>query len=139
VEIDERVIEVTRKFFKFCDDLEDYIKKGRLEIIIEDGAKYLKEKADQNKLFDGIIIDNSDVFIFEGPAASLFTKEFYQNIHKVLKENASFSQQVSTEVIKNKWESIVKSAGLFEVSYLYCDTPEYSTSLPLGRAKKKIK
>jgi len=54
-----------------------------------------------------------------------------------LKENASFSQQVSSELIKNKWEIIVKSAGLFEISYLYIDTPEYSTCLPLGRAKKK--
>jgi len=48
VEIDERVIEVTRKFFNFDDDLKDYIKKkGRLEIVIDDGAEYLKEKAEK--------------------------------------------------------------------------------------------
>ena len=138
VEIDDRVVENTRKYFKFCDSIDKYVQEGRLEIIIEDGAKYLRDNVEKKYEYDGLIIDNSDVYIFDGPAASLFTPEFYTNIHGVLKPGAAFSQQVSDENVKKKWEDMSKSVGFKEFSYIYSNTPEYSVALPLGIARKSL-
>jgi len=40
-EIDERVVEVTKKFFSFADIVDREKKAGRLEIIIQSGAVYM--------------------------------------------------------------------------------------------------
>lgn len=138
VEIDDRVIENTKKYFKFYERIAEFIKQGRLEVIVDDGAKYLRDNAASDKalLFDGIIIDNSDVYLFEGPAANLFTKEFYSNIHKSLRIGAFFSQQVSEEQVKAKWTEMVKSVGFKVLNFKYSITPEYSTALPLGSAMR---
>lgn len=138
VEIDDRVIENTKQYFnKFYQNIDKYVKDGRLEIIVDDGAKFLKENATGNKvLYDGILIDNSDVYLFDGPAANLFTKEFYKNIYNSLNKNAFFCQQVSDEQVKNKWTEMVKSVGFETIIYKYSNMPEYSTSLPLGSAMK---
>ena len=138
VEIDDRVVENTRKYFKFCDKIDSLCKEGRLEIVIEDGAKYLRDNISSKYQYDGLIIDNSDVYIFEGPAASLFTPEFYQNIFGVLKPGAAFSQQVSDENVKKKWEEMCRSVGFKDFSYVYSNTPEYSVALPLGIARKAL-
>lgn len=138
VEIDDRVIENTKKYFKFYNDsVSKFIEAGRLELIVDDGAKYLRDRQSEGELFDGIIIDNSDVYLFDGPAANLFTKEFYQSIKATLKKGAFFSQQVSEEKVKQKWTEIVKSVGFNTIDYLYSQTPEYSTALPLGCAMKE--
>jgi spermidine synthase len=137
VEIDDRVIENTKKYFKFFNDsVEAFVKDGRLEIIVDDGAKYIKERQGEGELFDGVIIDNSDVYLFEGPAANLFTKEFYSNIKTCLKKGAFFCQQISEEEVKAKWTEIVKSVGFETIKYKYSQTPEYSTALPMGAAQK---
>ena len=135
VEIDDRVIENTKKYFKFYERIEEFINAGRLEVIVDDGAKYLRENADKIK-FDGVIIDNSDVYLFEGPASNLFTKEFYSNIIKSLNIGAFFSQQVSDEEVKAKWSEMVKSVGFKVLNFKYSITPEYSTALPLGSAMR---
>ena len=136
VEIDDRVIENTKKYFKFYERIEEFIKQGRLEVVVDDGAAWLKSKAVEGLQFDGIIIDNSDVNLFEGPADNLFTKEFYTNIHKSLRIGAFFSQQVSDEQVKARWTEMVKSVGFKVIDFKYSITPEYSTALPLGCAMR---
>jgi spermidine synthase len=137
VEIDDRVFHNTKKYFdRSMENIENYVNSGKLEIIFTDGAKYLKEQRQKGVKYDGIIVDNSDVFIFEGPAASLFTYEFYSNIHACLKKGAAFSQQVSDDKIKTKWESMVKSVGFREISVIYSSSPQYSVMLPIAAAKK---
>lgn len=138
VEIDDRVIENTKKYFaKFYENIDNYIKEGRLDVIVDDGAKYLRENVESNKLkFDGVIIDNSDVYLFEGPAANLFTKDFYTSIFNSLNKGAFFCQQVSDEQVKSKWTDMVKSVGFNTLNFKYSITPEYSTALPLGSAMK---
>jgi spermidine synthase len=138
VEIDERVVDNTKKYFKFCDKVDKLCSEGRLEIVIEDGAKYLREKIQEKYQYDALIIDNSDVYIFDGPAASLFTPEFYSNIYGVLKPGAAFSQQVSDENVKKKWEDMGRSVGFKDFKYIYSNTPEYSVALPLGIARKEL-
>jgi len=96
----------------------------------------MKSRRSEGVTYDGIIIDNSDVFIFEGPAARLFTSEFYSNIYGCLKKGAAFSQQVSDEKVKAKWDCMVKSVGFRDLSFIYSKTPEYSVCLPIGSGKK---
>jgi len=136
VEIDDKVIEYTKKYFKFYERIDEFIKQGRLDVIVDDGAKYLKESAEKGDQYDGVIIDNSDVYLFEGPAANLFTKDFYASIHKALRIGAFFSQQVSEEQVKARWTEMVKSVGFKVLNFKYSLTPEYSTALPLGSAMR---
>jgi len=136
VEIDERVYQNTKKYFKGMGQIDEFVSKGSLNLIFDDGAKFLKTKVSENFGYDGIIIDNSDVFLFDGPAASLFTDEFYSNIYQCLKPGAFFSQQVSDENVKAKWESMVRKVGFTEINVIYSTTPEYSVRLPMAAAKK---
>lgn len=136
VEIDDRVIENTKKYFKFYENIDKYISEGKLDVIIDDGAKYLRERLSFGEIYDGIIIDNSDVYLFDGPAANLFTKEFYSNILSLLKSGGAFSQQVSDEIVKAKWIDMIKSVGFEKTAFLYSTTPEYATCIPMASAIK---
>lgn len=59
----------------------------RAEIIIEDATKYLKQTVET---FDLIICDSTDPF---GPAAPLFTKEFYSDCKQRLNPKGIFVNQ----------------------------------------------
>ena len=136
VEIDERVYANTKKYFKGNEQIDKFVADGKLNLVFDDGAKFLKKRKSEGYEYDGIIIDNSDVFIFDGPAASLFTDEFYGNIFNCLKRGACFSQQVSDENVRVKWENMVKSVGFKDILIIYSSTPEYSVQLPMASAKK---
>jgi spermidine synthase len=135
-EIDERVVEVVRAHFGFSVDINKFIDEGRLKLVYDDGANFVKEGVAKGEKYDGIIIDNTDVFLDTGPAKSLFTPEFFKGVFDLLNSGSSFSQQVSCERIKNLWEKLILDAGFNEVSFIFSETPEYSTKLPLGIAKR---
>ncbi len=79
VEIDEKVIEASKKFLpQIAAAFDD----PRLDLRIEDGIKFVAE-ANENT-FDLIVVDSTDPI---GPAEGLFSKEFYQNCHRILKDN----------------------------------------------------
>mmetsp|Transcript_128114 Transcript_128114/g.190906 ORF Transcript_128114/g.190906 Transcript_128114/m.190906 type:complete len:111 (-) Transcript_128114:433-765(-) len=90
-EIDDRVVEVVRKYNGYGLELNKWIEEGRLEVKIDDGAKFVKEKVAEGKTYDAIITDNTDVYIATGPARSLFTSEFFKNINTLLNKDACFS------------------------------------------------
>lgn len=78
VEPDETFVEVCREYFpdnaKGLDD-------KRVKIYYEDGLKFLRTK---NNRYDLIISDATDPL---GHTAGLFTKEFYGNCYKALRED----------------------------------------------------
>jgi spermidine synthase len=76
VEIDEVVVEACREYFP---QVTRGLKDPRLELLIEDGVKYLKECEEK---FDVIIIDSTDPI---GPATPLFGEEFYADVRRCLK------------------------------------------------------
>lgn len=84
VEIDEMVVNASRKFFPFLAAAFD---DPRAEVRIEDGIAYLKSKEAE---FDVILIDSTDPV---GPAAGLFRKEFYADCYKALKEEGILTIQ----------------------------------------------
>ncbi|MFH1699574.1 MAG: polyamine aminopropyltransferase [Candidatus Zixiibacteriota bacterium] len=77
-EIDEKVIEISKKHFpKLTRGFSD----PRCRVLIEDGKNFI-EKTDEK--FDVIILDLSDPI---GPAADLFQKEFHSTVYEKLNDD----------------------------------------------------
>ena len=84
VEIDELVVEVCRKYLPQTDcRLDD----PRVHIHYEDGLKYIRSCEDE---YDLILVDSTDPF---GPGEGLFTREFYGNCFKALKDDGIMINQ----------------------------------------------
>ena len=84
VEIDPLVVEVCRKYLpQTACRLDD----PRVEIHYQDGLKYIRSHEDE---YDLIIVDSTDPF---GPGEGLFTREFYGNCYKALKEDGIMVNQ----------------------------------------------
>ena len=114
VEIDPLVVEVCRKYLpKTACRLGD----PRLSIHYEDGLKYVRFKENE---YDLIIVDSTDPF---GPGEGLFTREFYGNCYKALKEDGIMVNQHESpfyaedaEACKRAHKRIVES---FPISRVY--------------------
>ncbi len=84
VEIDEEVVQVCKEYLpQLACKLDD----SRVHIYFEDGLKYVRSR---EKIYDLIIVDSTDPF---GPGEGLFTKEFYGNCFKALKEDGILVNQ----------------------------------------------
>lgn len=81
IEIDEEVINVSRKFFPSvaCD-----VDNPRVEIKCVDGAEFVKGRTGD---IDAVIVDSTDIVGF---ATSLFTKEFFTSIKNCLSEDGYY-------------------------------------------------
>lgn len=77
VEIDKAVIEVSSKYLGFNGNYED----KRVELIIGDGADYVRSVEALKSRFDVIIIDSTDPI---GPGEVLFTDEFFRDVRESL-------------------------------------------------------
>lgn len=84
VEIDELVIEVSRKFLPSTACC---LGDERVHIFCEDGVRFIRRC--DNK-YDVIIVDSTDPF---GPGESLFTKEFYGSCNKALRDDGIMVNQ----------------------------------------------
>ncbi len=84
VEIDELVIEVSRKYLPSTACC---LSDERVHIFCEDGVKFIRRC--DNK-YDVIIVDSTDPF---GPGESLFTKEFYGSCNKALRDDGIMVNQ----------------------------------------------
>ena len=95
VEIDEKVVDVSMKFFP------DFFKltkktKEKITITIDDGYDWIKN----NKVaFDIIIIDCTDP---NQIAKKLYSKKFYQYIHSSLNKNGILIQQSGSPYLNKK-------------------------------------
>ena len=84
VEIDERVIEVSREFFPDCTSALD---DKRVNILPQDGFEFIKKKKNE---YDIIIIDSTDPEDF---ASGLFTESFYGDVYNALTEDGIMMNQ----------------------------------------------
>ncbi|HEY8911054.1 MAG TPA: polyamine aminopropyltransferase [Desulfosporosinus sp.] len=84
VEIDKMVVEVCREYLpQTACKLDD----PRVHLYFEDGLRFIRSK---ENIYDLIIVDSTDPF---GPGEGLFTKEFYGNCSKALKEDGILVNQ----------------------------------------------
>jgi spermidine synthase len=84
VEIDELVVEVCKKYLPQTASRFDDV---RVRLHFEDGLKFVRRKSDE---YDLIIVDSTDPI---GPGEGLFTKEFYGNCFKALKNDGIMVNQ----------------------------------------------
>jgi len=84
VEIDKLVVDVCREYLpQTACKLDD----KRVNLYFQDGLKFVRTKENE---YDLIIVDSTDPF---GPGEGLFTKEFYGNCFKALKEDGILVNQ----------------------------------------------
>lgn len=81
IEIDEEVINVSKKFFP---SVSSEIDNPRVEVHTMDGAEFVKGR---NADIDIVIVDSTDIVGF---AKSLFTTEFFTSIKNCLTQNGMF-------------------------------------------------
>lgn len=120
VEIDERVVALSRKFLpELAGSLDD----PRVEVRIGDGIEYVKNVS---KEYDVILIDSSDP---KGPAEGLFTPMFYADAAKALRKDGMMAAQTGAvffegELVRDTFHAI---ATAFPHVHLYtANVPTYS-------------
>jgi len=116
-EIDEKVIEVSKKHFPYLANSFD---DPRVKICCEDGNKFIKS---QKNKYDLIIVDSSDPI---GPAEVLFRKEFYEAMYQALKDDGIVVTQAESFFYHRK---IIKSLFSF-IKEIYPISEYYYTLVP---------
>jgi len=114
VEIDGMVVEVSKKHLP---EIAEALINGhpKVQLKIEDGIRHIQNSRSQ---YDVIIVDCSDPI---GPGQGLFTHEFYESVHKALKEDGLFVQQTESpfyhqELVTHLFNDI---GTLFPITRLY--------------------
>lgn len=82
VEIDDEVIQVSRKFFP---SVSSGVDDPRVEIKIMDGAEFMRKRKRPD--IDAVIIDSTDIIGF---ARSLFTDEFFTAVKDCMQDEGMF-------------------------------------------------
>ncbi len=111
IEIDEKVIEVSRKFFPGISRGND---DPRVEIKPMDGAEFVK-KAPRGAI-DAIIVDSTDIIGF---ARSLYTKEFFSSVRNCLSENGFFVTH--SESLMFHRDTVTKVQGILKNAFPVVD------------------
>lgn len=100
VEIDEMVVAVCREYLpQTACKLDD----PRVKLYFEDGLKFVRSK---ENIYDLVIVDSTDPF---GPGEGLFTKEFYGNCSKALKEDGILVNQHESPYYKEYAKSMQRA------------------------------
>ncbi|WP_297446740.1 polyamine aminopropyltransferase [Desulfurobacterium sp.] len=93
VEIDREVVELCKKEFP---EISSGLSDERVSIYYEDGREFVKGKENE---YDVIVVDCSDP---AGPSAVLFSKEFYEDVKKALKDDGVFVTQSESPFAQKK-------------------------------------
>ena len=123
VEIDQEVVAACREYLPGLScGLED----GRAEIVYGDGIQYVKKL---EKAFDVVLVDSPEPV---GPAAGLFSEDFYRNIYNALKPGGILVAQTESpffngDLIRSSYRNINK---IFPLTRLYlASIPTYPSGL----------
>jgi len=122
VEIDERVTRLAEQFFpELCDQNND--KRAHFHFV--DGIKWVTDADPES--YDIIIIDSTDPI---GPAEGLFSKPFYQQCHRALRNGGIIIQQSESPLyhldLIGSMRNAMKESGFEDVltlNYPQCTYP----------------
>lgn len=122
-EIDGRVIEISKQYFpQIACELDN----PRVDVQVADGIKHVVDHPNE---YDVILVDSTDPI---GPAVGLFAKEFYQSVHRALKDDGLFVAQTESpfnnaDLIRRVNEDV---RDLFPETHLYLAfVPTYPTGM----------
>jgi spermidine synthase len=93
VEIDERVIEVSKIYFPDCTS---GLSDKRVRVLPQDGFAFIKQARNE---YDIIVVDSTDPVDF---ASGLFTDEFYQDVFNALTEEGIMMNQTENPFL-DEW------------------------------------
>lgn len=111
VEIDKMVVDVCKEYLpQTASKLDD----ERVTLYFEDGLKFVRTV--ENK-YDLIIVDSTDPF---GPGEGLFTKEFYGNCFKALKEDGILVNQHESPYYEEYAKSMKRAHKRIKESFPIC-------------------
>eukprot|EP00755_Sulcionema_specki_P027545 Sspe_Gene.1803::Locus_600_Transcript_1_1_Confidence_1.000_Length_993::g.1803::m.1803/K00797/speE, SRM; spermidine synthase len=119
-DVDKMVPEISKQFFpKLSCSFSD----PRATVHIGDGFKFLEDKKGE---YDVLIVDSSDP---EGPASTLFGKDFYERCRASLREGGVLVTQgesywIHLELIK-KMTGFIREIGFKHVDYCNISMPTY--------------
>ena len=111
VEIDEEVINVSKKYFP---EVTCEFGNPKLKIKLKDAIEYVKSA--RENFYDVILCDSTDP---EGFAVGLISKAFYKNASKALKENGIYICQSGSLLIQEK--EFKTSLENMRVAFKYVD------------------
>jgi len=123
VEIDQRVIEVSREYLP---EISCALNHPKVDILVRDGIAHVNES---NSKYDIILVDSTEPV---GPAVGLFSEEFYRAIYGALKDDGLFVAQTESPFFNadliRKMFGYTK--GIFPVAKLYlANVPTYPSGL----------
>ncbi len=111
VEIDEEVVQVSKKFLpQTAGKLDD----PRVTIYYEDGLRFVRSRIDE---YDMILVDSTDPF---GPGEGLFTREFYGNCYKALKADGVLVNQHESPYYNHYADSMKRAHKRIEECFPIC-------------------
>jgi spermidine synthase len=127
VEIDDQVINVSRKFFSSFFKLNKN-SQNKTNILIEDGYEWVKNN---NTLkFDVVIVDCTDPNLI---AKKLYSEKFYKNIFNNLKSNGQLIQQSGSPCLDERKIIIPTKKKLDKIGFKDISLHEFSMPIyPLG-------
>lgn len=123
VEIDGRVVEVSREFLP---ELSSGLDDPRVTVHIEDGAQFVAEAVGE---YDVILIDAPDPV---GPAETIFSDSFYADVRAALRDGGIMSAQTESPFMFSETVSTIyrRIGTAFDACRLYlAQVPTYSLGL----------
>ncbi|KYD19951.1 MAG: polyamine aminopropyltransferase [Caldibacillus debilis] len=123
VEIDELVVKACKAHLP---EISGNLSDPRVHFIFDDGLRFVKDRRNE---YDVVIVDSSDPI---GPAEHLFERGFYEDLHRVLKDDGimvcqSQSPVFHQNVLRNT-ASILKELFAFSKTYI-ATVPTYPGGL----------
>lgn len=132
VEIDGDVIKVCKKFLP---TISSQFGNKRLNLIVGDGIKYVKDK---KKKFDVVLLDSSDPV---GPAKGLFSKDFFKNVYNILNSDGILCAQTESpfmdrHVIRDSYRILKQIFPIVKIYYATIPTyPSGTWTFTIGSKK----
>lgn len=116
VDIDGELVEFAKKYLDVMH--QNSFNDSRAEIIIMDGREYVAKQP--NSLFDAVIIDLTDPYSSE-IAKSLYSREFYKEIYRILKDDGIMVTQAGNSFFYYRvYEWVYNNlASVFPISMEY--------------------
>lgn len=126
VEIDEKVVEASKQFLPSLSRALDHEK---LRLIIGDGISYVHQSPSDT--FDLVLVDSTDPI---GPGEGLFTKEFYKDVHRILRKDGimvsqSESPRFNVPVFCEIFQVLKSIYGEHQVHAFLFNVPTYPSGL----------
>lgn len=113
VEIDNAVVEFSKQYLP--NHSLGAFKDKRLNLVIADGAKFVKETLDK---YDVIIVNSTDPI---GPGAVLFTQEFYNDCRNILNTNGILVTQNGVPFFQKEelFQTYQRQSAVFRYAKFY--------------------